>query len=74
MDQNGPVAVRTDCRHFSSRTTPAGDVVPRCRLGANEEVPFACPDGCLFFEPRHVSDAGWTRDPTDGPQGPPTRT
>jgi hypothetical protein len=41
---------------------PAGDLVQRCRLGVNEEAPFACPEDCLFFEPRHLSDTGWERD------------
>jgi hypothetical protein len=53
------MGVREDCRHYSSRTTPSGEVMQRCRLGVNEEMPFACPDGCLFFEPRSVSDTGW---------------
>jgi len=52
--------VRDDCRHYSSRSTTAGDVMQRCKLGVNEETPFACPGGCLFFEPRSVSDTGWT--------------
>jgi hypothetical protein len=34
-------------------------MVERCRLDVAEAVPFACPDGCLFFEPRPVSDIGW---------------
>ena len=55
------MAVRSDCRHYSTRTLPAGDVVERCRVDAAELVPFACPEGCLFFEPRAVSDAGWTQ-------------
>ena len=55
------VAVRADCRHYSTRTLPSGDRVERCRVDANEKVPFACPEGCLFFEPRAVSDAGWTQ-------------
>ena len=50
--------MRTDCRHYSTRTA-GGDVVQRCRLGAGEEAPFACPEGCLFFEARSISDAGW---------------
>ncbi|HWH34006.1 MAG TPA: hypothetical protein VNT56_01655 [Acidimicrobiales bacterium] len=54
------MGVRTDCRHYSTRTT-GGDVVQRCRLGASEEAPFACPDGCVFFEPRSITDAGWQR-------------
>lgn len=33
----------------------------RCRLGVNEEVPFACPEDCLFFEPRSITDTGWSR-------------
>jgi len=53
------MAVREDCRHYSSRSTGTGDLVQRCRLGANDEAPFACPEGCLFFEPRLVSGAGW---------------
>jgi hypothetical protein len=53
------VTVRDDCRHYSTRTVSAGDVVERCRLGANEEAPFACPDGCVFFEPRSGLRAGW---------------
>ena len=57
------VAVRADCRHYSTRTLPSGEVVERCRVDANEKVPFACPEGCLFFEPRAVSDAGWHQAP-----------
>jgi hypothetical protein len=38
-------------------------VVERCRVDANEKLPFACPEGCLFFEPRAVSDAGWHQAP-----------
>ncbi len=36
-------------------------------MGANEQLPFACPEGCLFYEPRNVSDAGWTIAPQEGP-------
>lgn len=55
------MAVRTDCRHYSCRTLESGDRLERCRLDANEDAPFACPEGCLFFEPRNISDAGWQR-------------
>ncbi|CAN5752212.1 hypothetical protein BH20ACT1_BH20ACT1_12600 [soil metagenome] len=57
----GDVAVREDCRHYSTRTTADG-VVQRCRVGASLDTPFACPEGCLFFEPRSITDAGWQRD------------
>ncbi|MDH3754828.1 MAG: hypothetical protein OEU32_13220 [Acidimicrobiia bacterium] len=53
------MAVREDCRHYSSRSTPTGDKSQRCRIDANEPTPFACPEGCLFFEPRPISDSGW---------------
>ena len=59
------MGVRQDCRHYSTRTTADG-VVQRCRLGVSEETPFACPDGCVFFEPRSITDAGWRRFDEDG--------
>lgn len=60
--------MRKDCRHYSSRTLPSGDQVERCRLGANEQAPFACPEACLFFEERLITDAGWERrDPNPPP-------
>ena len=58
------MAVRVDCRHYSSRSVATGETVDRCRLDVAETMPFACPDGCLFFEPRPLSDAGWQRPPT----------
>jgi len=33
-------------------------------MDANEPLPFACPDGCVFYEPRKVSSAGWQVPPT----------
>ncbi|MDZ7675537.1 MAG: hypothetical protein U5K30_10770 [Acidimicrobiales bacterium] len=60
------MAVREDCRHYSTRSTGSGEVMQRCRLGANEDFPFACPENCLFFEPRSITDTGWQRlDPPD---------
>ena len=53
--------MRRDCRHYSTRSTAGGDVVQRCRVDANLKAPFACPEGCLFFEPRSITDAGWSR-------------
>ncbi|HET9060776.1 MAG TPA: hypothetical protein VFN61_12710 [Acidimicrobiales bacterium] len=53
------MGVREDCRHYLKRSTAAGEAMERCRVGAGEEHPFACPDGCLFFEERVFSRAGW---------------
>lgn len=55
------MAVRDDCRHYSTRSTAGGDILQRCRLGMAEDVPFACPDDCPFFEPRAITDTGWHR-------------
>jgi hypothetical protein len=60
--------VRKDCRHYSSRSLPSGEQVERCRLDVNLAVPFACPEGCVFFEPRAISAAGWTQPPPDKPR------
>lgn len=56
------MGVRTDCRHYSTRTVGAGEVVQRCRVDAAELAPFACPPDCLFVESRSITDAGWRRD------------
>lgn len=61
------MAVREDCRHYSTRSVGAGDEqVQRCRVDANEKAPFACPEHCLFFESRAIADAGWQRFERDG--------
>lgn len=53
------MSVNSDCRYYVMQTTRGGEKVERCKMGANEALPFACPEGCLFFEPRRVSQAGW---------------
>ena len=53
------MSVRRDCRHYSTRSMPTGETVQRCRLGANTDAPFACPEDCLFFEPRSLTATGW---------------
>jgi len=59
------MTVRDDCRHYVHRSTPTGDALQRCRLSVNEEHPFGCPEGCLFFEARTLSGAGWTQPPKE---------
>jgi len=53
------MAVHEDCRHYVMQTTARGDKLERCKLGANDPLPFACPEGCVFYEARSVSSAGW---------------
>jgi hypothetical protein len=50
------------------QTTARGEKLERCRVGANEDIPFACPEGCVFYEPRKVSSAGWQVAPKDDPK------
>jgi hypothetical protein len=67
------MAVKEDCRHYVMRTVRSGDRTERCRLTANETLPFACPDGCVFYEPRGTSSAGWqVRGPDRPKRGPAT--
>jgi hypothetical protein len=58
------MGVREDCRHYLHRSTPTGEAMQRCRVSANSEDPFTCPEGCLFFEGRSVSGAGWVQPPS----------
>ena len=54
------MTVREDCRHYSRRTVTPAEVVQRCRVDAADQAPFACPEGCVFFEPRAIIDGGWS--------------
>jgi hypothetical protein len=53
------MAVNEDCRHYVMQSTPRGEKLERCRIDANEHLPFACPAGCVFYEPRKVASQGW---------------
>lgn len=55
----GAMAVNAECRHYVMQSTAGGEKIERCKLGVNDPLPFACPEGCLFLEPRRVSSAGW---------------
>ena len=50
--------MRTDCKHYESRTYQAGEVVRRCALDLAPEAPWACPADCPRYE-RRMIDAGW---------------
>jgi hypothetical protein len=50
--------MRTDCRHYESRTYTSGEVVRKCRLDLAPEAPWRCPDDCVGYELRRI-DAGW---------------
>jgi hypothetical protein len=50
--------MRTDCRHYESRTYRSGEIVRKCRLDLAPEAPWRCPDDCPSFEQRRF-DVGW---------------
>ena len=50
--------MRTECRHYESRTYNNGEVVRKCRVDAAPEAPWRCPDDCVLFELRMI-DVGW---------------
>jgi hypothetical protein len=50
--------MRTNCRHYESRTYAGGEVVRKCRLDLAPEAPWRCPEDCPRFELRRM-DAGW---------------
>lgn len=62
------MASRDDCRHYIERSVSDRERIERCRLDMADLDPFGCPEGCLFFEARRVSDAGFTIDPSDRPR------
>ena len=49
--------MRTDCRHYESRTYPSGDTVRKCDLDLAPEAPWRCPADCPRYERR--TDVGW---------------
>jgi hypothetical protein len=56
------MAVRPDCRHYSTRTLAGDEQVQRCRVDAAETTPFGCPEHCLFFEDRPIGLGPWGTD------------
>jgi hypothetical protein len=50
--------MRTDCKHYESRTYSSGEVVRKCRIDFAPEAPWRCPENCVGFEKR-MYDAGW---------------
>jgi hypothetical protein len=54
------VSVRDTCKHYLLQSVSVSDKLERCKLKANRDLPFACPEDCLFFEARAgISKVGW---------------
>ncbi len=52
--------MRTDCRHYESRTYPNGEIVRKCRLDLAPEAPWRCPDDCPASTSAASTSAGST--------------
>jgi hypothetical protein len=70
---HGPVSVKEDCRHYIMQTVRSDERTERCRFGVAETVPFACPEGCIFYEPRKTATGGWQVRARGDEEPPPIR-
>ena len=52
------MTMRTECKHFESRSYAGGDTVRKCNLDLAPDAPWRCPDDCAKFERRTV-DVAW---------------
>jgi hypothetical protein len=50
--------MRTDCKHYETRTYRGGETVRKCNLDLAPEAPWRCPEECAAFE-RRLADATW---------------
>ncbi len=62
--------MRTECKHFESRSYPNGDTVRKCNLDLAPDAPWRCPDGCSRYE-RRLADVAWTHGTLIVPPTPP---
>jgi hypothetical protein len=62
--------MRTECKHFESRSYPNGDTVRKCNLDLAPDAPWRCPADCPRFE-RRLADVAWTHGSLVPPPTPP---
>jgi hypothetical protein len=62
--------MRTECKHFESRSYPNGDTVRKCNLDLAPDAPWRCPETCPRYE-RRLADAAWTHGTLVPPPTPP---
>ena len=61
--------MRTECRHYESRTYANGEAVRKCDLDLAPQAPWRCPDDCPKYERR--SDIAWSWGTAIAPPTPP---
>ena len=62
--------MRTDCKHYESRTYASGETVRKCNLDLAPEAPWRCPVNCQSFAPR-LADVNWKHGELVAPPTPP---
>lgn len=61
--------MRTDCKHYQSRTYGGGETVRKCALDLAPDAPWRCPDDCPSFE-RRLADVDWSHGSLISPATP----
>ena len=61
--------MRTECKHYESRTYANGDAVRKCNLDLAPEAPWRCPDTCDRYE-RRLADVAWVHGSAVTPPTP----
>ena len=62
--------MRTECKHYESRSYANGDVVRKCNLDLAPEAPWRCPEPCTGYE-RRLADIAWVHGSAIAPPTPP---
>ena len=62
--------MRTECKHYESRSYANGDVVRKCNLDLAPEAPWRCPEPCSGYE-RRLADVAWVHGSAIAPPTPP---
>jgi hypothetical protein len=60
--------MRTECRHYETRTYRTGESVRKCDLDLAPEAPWRCPDDCPAYARR--SDIAWSWGSAVAPETP----
>lgn len=61
--------MRTECKHYESRTYSNGDAVRKCNLDLAPEAPWRCPDSCERYQ-RRLADVAWVHGSAIAPPTP----
>ena len=61
--------MKTECKHYETRTYANGDAVRKCTLDLAPDAPWRCPDNCGKYE-RRLADAAWVHGSAIAPRTP----